>query len=652
MELHELKGVGKTTLTRLEKLGITDVEGLMNHFPYKHIDRRKYLKVADIFLLDDENYHSIARISDLKLVKLFKNPRKTLVTATLTDETGSINVAWFNNPYVMSLFQNGDIVIFSGKINKNKLINPKIKKLNSSEDKKKFASLEPIYPETHGLKSYQINNLIKQIILDSNYVPPETLPSNVMSSEGLIGIKDAYKFIHFPEDENQIQKARERFAFEEIYKILNQISKRKKELKKYKSYKIHINQKLYNQLISSLDFHLTESQIKAVEEIYADMTSAEPMHRLLNGDVGSGKTIVALLAAAQVLENNLQVVFMVPTGVLANQHYKFIKNFFKKTDANIHLVTSETKKEINKLKNELKDDNKKEIFIGTHALLYHLEIFKDVGLVIIDEQHKFGVKQRELLENFESSTSQNNKLIPHSLSMTATPIPRSLALTLYGDLDVSVIHKPNDRKTVITKCIYDPKILKKMYIWVGEQIKKGHQAYVVCPLVEDSQLSETKSAIKEYENIKKIYPYFNIGLLHGKTKPKEKDEILDKFQKKEIDILVSTSVIEVGINNPNATIMIIEGAERFGLAQLHQIRGRVGRSEKQSYCFLKTTNNEYNERLEFFAKNDDGFKIAEFDLINRGPGEVYGQMQSGIPELKIANVLDIDLVNRVRKWFE
>jgi len=652
MMLSELKGVGGATLKKLEKLGIFDIESLISHFPYRYIDRRREIKVADIFLMEDENYHCIATISNLKKIRLFKFRGRDLVTATLTDDTGSINVTWFNNPYITSNFQNGNTVIFSGKVEKKKLINPKIKKLNSAEDQKKFASYEPTYPETKGLKSYQINNLIKQVILDSKFSPTETLPKKIINSESLLDINEAYKFIHFPENDNQIQKARERFAFEEIYKILIKISKRKVELKKFKADRIRLNQDLHNQLLTTLNFNLTESQVNAIKEIYADISKSEPMHRLLNGDVGSGKTIVASFAASQVLENNLQVILMAPTSVLAYQHYKVIRNFFDQSDVKVHLITANTKKEINNLKKELKDNNQKEIFIGTHALLYHLELFRDVGLMIVDEQHKFGVKQRELLENLEKIKIANQKFIPHSLSMSATPIPRSLALTLYGDLNVSVILKPNERKSVITKCLYDQEMLKKMYVWVGEQIKKGNQAYVVCPLIEESELSDTKSAIKEFENIQNIFPHFKIGLLHGKIKAKDKDDVLEKFQKKEIDILVSTSVIEVGIDNPNATIMIIEGAERFGLAQLHQIRGRVGRSEKQSYCFLKTTNNEFDKRLEFFSENNDGFKIAEFDLLNRGPGEVYGEMQSGIPGLKIANILDLELVNRVKKWFK
>lgn len=650
MVLSDLKGIGSVTLKKLENLGIIDIQTLLFHFPSRYIDRRRQLKISDLFLIEDDSYSCIATIDKIKLVRIFKG--RILVNATLTDDTGGLNVTWFNNPYISSNFQNGNKVIFSGKIEKKKIVNPKIRKVNSDEDIEKFAVYEAIYPETRGIKSYQITTFIRQVLEKNDFDIKEIVTQKIIEAEKLIQIKEALQKIHFPNSSDDIDEARERLGFDEIYKILKEVNKRKKAFQKFSADKIQINKDLYQSLISTLPYQLTESQTEAIQEIYSDISSSKPMHRLLNGDVGSGKTIVASFAAAQVLGNNFQVILLAPTSVLANQHYKVIKNFFDQSDVKVHLITSDTRKEVEKLKKELRDENQKEIFIGTHALLFHTELFHDVGLLIIDEQHKFGVKQREFLENL-TKLKEDQKFLPHSLSMSATPIPRTLALTLYGDLEVSIIFKPESRKEIITRCLYDLEMQNKMYEWIRKQIsEKKEQVYVVCPLIEESEVLDTKSAINEFETLKKLYSEFNVDLLHGKIKPKLKDEILQRFAEKEIDILVSTSVIEVGIDNPNATIMIIEGAERFGLAQLHQIRGRVGRSEKQSFCFLKTTNNIEDERLKFFAENQDGFALAEYDLYHRGPGEVYGKMQSGIPKLKIANILDIELINRVKKYFK
>jgi ATP-dependent DNA helicase RecG len=464
--------------------------------------------------------------------------------------------------------------------------------------------------------------------------------------------------VHFPDDIEEIVRARERLGFEEIYSILKEIKKRKRKLQKFNGPKIRLNPTTHDEVISKLPFELTESQESALQEIFDDFSKTTPMNRLVNGDVGSGKTVIAALAAWQITHNGLQTALVAPTAVLANQHYATFKKLFG-DQVPIHLVTSNTRKDIESLKKDLsKDSDHNDIFIGTHALFHHLELFTNLGFIVIDEQHKFGVEQRELLTKITISEDLNllsdTKSIPHVLSMSATPIPRSMALTLFGDMEVSSLAtKPLGRKKIITKPMHDKSLLEKMYLWIGKEIEENKaQVYVICPLIEDSEKMDMKSAINEFANLQKRYPDYSISLLHGKLKPVEKDAIIKDFIDGKTDILVSTSVVEVGIDNPNATIMIIESAERFGLAQLHQIRGRVGRSDKQSYCFLKTTTGEIGERIEFFANTEDGFKIAEYDLKSRGPGEVYGTLQSGIPNLKIADILDLELIKRVKKYFK
>lgn len=653
MELKDIKGIGPVKLKKLENLGIFGIKDLFFHFPYRYVDRLKELKVNDLFLIDHENFHVRVKIEKLAMIRL--RGGRFIVNGTVSDDTGKFGISWFNNPYVTSNYKVGDEVLLSGKPEKKKLINPKIRKLredqNLEDQIKSFVKIEAIYSETRGINSTMINSFVLHSLPNLETEVKDTLPKKIINTEKLLDLHSAILKIHFPQSLAEVEEARKRLAFDEIYRILKLVQKKKEKLKEFKAPILRIDKNLEENLISSLSFNLTDSQKISLTEIYADIEKNQPMHRLLNGDVGSGKTLVAALLAAQFFANNQQVILLAPTGVLAKQHFDFFRDFFDKLEIKIHLVTSNTKKEIDKLESEILDSDQKELFIGTHALLYRLELFKNIGLIVIDEQHKFGVEQRELLENVTLHNSVEEKYLPHVLSMSATPIPRSLALTLYGDLEVSILQKPLERQKIITKCIYDSETLSKMYSWIGKEIQENKaQVYVVCPLIEESEKIDSKSATLEFENLKKLYPNFRIELLHGKLKAKDKDEILARFLAREIDILVSTSVIEVGINNPNATIMIIEGSERFGLAQLHQIRGRVGRSDKQSYCFLKTTNNQQNERLQFFADNQDGFAIAEYDLLHRGPGEIYGNTQSGLPKLKIASIFDIEFIKKVKQY--
>lgn len=645
MEITRIPGIGPATLKKLEKLAVTSVKTLVYHLPSRYIDRTKYFPIAQVKSLEHQNYYSKGIIG--KITRIRTKSNQLMCSTSISDAGTKISVIWFNNPYIITQYKEGNEVMFSGLVSSGKLVNPKIKKMTSPEDKIKFASIESIYPETKGLRSYQLNRFIKYALKVYASHPEEILPDKIIRAENLLQIPYALELLHSPPaDTSLFAKAKETIAFKEIYEILLQIQKRKKIQQKFQSHIIQIDKTKHLNLSKSLTFQMTPSQKQAIKEIYSDLSSPGQMHRLLNGDVGSGKTIVAAFAILQTLLSGYQSVFLVPTSVLAHQHYEYLQNLFPSFKNQIHLITSNTRKDFEKII-QAEGISPNGIFIGTHALFNQLDKFHNLALLIIDEQHKFGVKQREILANI---LSQDTAKVPHVLSMSATPIPRSLALTLFGDIDVSFLEKPTERKKVITKLILDEELKTKMYEWIRNEISQYQaQAYVICPLIEESKLSDTRSVNKEFEELKKLYPEFKVELLHGKIKEKEKNTILEHFIKGETHILISTSVIEVGINNPNATIMIIEGAERFGLAQLHQFRGRVGRSDKQSYCFLKTTGDILSERLKYFCDHFNGFEVAEFDLQTRGPGEVYGDAQSGLPNLKVANILDLKLIERVKR---
>lgn len=609
-------------------------------------------------MVNEETFHCIGTIHHIK--KILLRNRREMSTAQLKDDTGYINATWFNNPYIASQYKEGDQVIFSGVMSKGKFSNPKIKKIHSQEDIDRFAKIEAVYPETKGLKSYLINGYIKEVVThlpENSELLFEPLPKTVRESEGLLPVITGLQFIHFPQNQEELKRARERFGFEEIYKILLLARERKKHIVSIPATPLQINQAKHEELLKHVSFELTPSQEKALQEIFADMQKKAPMHRLLNGDVGSGKTIVAAAAMRQTVANGMQAVLLAPTSVLARQHYETFSRLLQNTDVDIFLETSSTRKHITSKQELLAQEGSltNQILIGTHALLHRAKLLHNVGMVVIDEQHRFGVAQREFLEQAGQvqSAKRSPQALPHTLSMSATPIPRSMALTFFGDIEVSFLEKPVERKPIITRIISNQTIESQMYEWIRTQIARNNaQIYVVCPLIEESKVIDARAVTMEFESLKKLYPEFKVELLHGRLSQTVKDEILSRYKAQDFHMLVSTSVIEVGIDNPNATIMIIEGAERFGLAQLHQIRGRVGRSEKQSYCFLKPTQLQSNSRIEFFADTNDGFKIAEYDLKTRGPGEVYGDIQAGIPDLKIANIMDIELVKKVKEYIQ
>ncbi len=634
MNLKDIKGISTRIEKLLRKLEIYTIEDLLLHPPIRYIDRRRYLPISDIFLTHDENWHSTGKIKDVDKVRTKRG--KNLITAIIEDNTSYIKIIWFNSDYLLPILLSSKYIAFSGIVYDKSIYNPKFVILENLEEiPKKLAKIEVKYPETAGINSATISKIIKNGL--DVYEIKETLPSEILEKENLVSKRLAIKYLHFPENEINIKKAKERLAFEEIYTLIQKIKENKIIIVSHESFAIKIDQNLNQNIIETLDYELTMSQKEAIQEIFSDISKNKPMYRLINGDVGSGKTILAILAASQVSRNNLMTLVLAPTEILANQHFESFNKILSKYDIPIILWTSSIKH---------KNIQPNSIVIGTHALIHHTQNWNNVGLVIIDEQHKFGVKQREIL-----TTLQNENKIPHSLSMSATPIPRTVALTFFGDIGVSFIEKPKKRKKIVTRIITNADIENKMIEWIKNKIiLENVQVYVVCPLIEETSKSDLKSVQKIYEHYRLIFGEDKVGLLHGKMKAKEKDDVIKNFIERKFHILVSTTVIEVGINNPNATIMIIQSAERFGLAQLHQIRGRVGRGSDQSYCFLIPTNYEINKRLEFFEKTENGYELAEYDLMLRGPGEVYGTLQSGIPNLKFANILDKNLINKVKKY--
>ncbi len=616
--------IGEKYANLLKKLNIFTLKNLLYFYPIKYEDSRNVINIEDIFI--GEKNIIKGYITSIK--SIYTKNKKNIITAQITDDTGTANIIWFNQPYISNNIKLDTEITLSGTAyyEKNSVLfkSPQYEIQRENKENIHLSRITPIYSQTKGISSKWLRSRIKNIL--DNMKVEEYIPSEIREKYDLLEINDALRKLHFPLNFEDINEAKRRLGFEEILYIQILSYLKKEERKKRTSYKISVDDIKIKDFINNLNFKLTLSQTRSINEIIEDIKKGIPMNRLLEGDVGSGKTIVALTAAYIINLNKLQTAIMVPTSVLASQHYKTAKSLFK--DLKIQLITSKTKT----------FDRSASLFIGTHALFSN-EIFKNLGLVIIDEQHRFGIRQREELIN--------KGYYPHVLTMTATPIPRTLALGLYGDLDISRLDDmPKGRKDVKTYIIPENK-REDTYKFIKERVRAGEQIFILCPLINESEKIPVKNVQDEFKYLKNnVFTEEKIEILHGKTKNKEL--ILSKFKKKEFDILVSTPIIEVGIDIKDATIIIIENAERFGLAQLHQLRGRVGRSDKESFCFLFTSN-PYNERLNFFKKNNNGLELAEFDLQKRGPGEIYGQNQSGTPDLKMASLLDKDLIKLTRE---
>lgn len=664
--LVALAGIGPSYSSRLKNLNLKTVEDLINHYPFRYDD---FSKTQDI------SQTQIGEVVTLKgeiwsIKNIYTRYGKVLTQAIFNDGSGTVEIIWFNQAWLTKNIKAGDMLQVSGKVNrkgsKTTLVSPVWERLTPEVGAKvqkprglgiHTGGLIPIYPETYGISSKWLRYKISKILPYLLEKIDDPIPDFV--SKDLFPLQEALKQIHFPNSLEKAKLARDRLAFDELFYIQLSSQKTRSEWqKKELTQALKIDEKKLAEFLKSLPFNLTKAQEKVIEEIKRDLQKTTPMNRLLQGDVGSGKTIVAAIGAFVAHQNKLKTIIMAPTEILAFQHFESLTKFLKPHGINIGIYTGSKKFIYNSvILSEAKDldsspaepdqnDNKKsaDVIVGTHALLSDKLKLEDVGLIVIDEQQRFGVQQRSLLRTKTKS--------PHFLTMTATPIPRTVALTLYGDLDLSVINEmPVGRKIVRTHFVPQKK-RADAYKFMEKIVLDGQQIYIITPLIDESEtLISAKAAKVEFERLKKdIFPKLKFGLLHGKLKSKEKEAVIQQFKDHKIDILVSTSVVEVGMDIPNATIMVIEGAERFGLAQLHQLRGRVGRGEKQSFTFLFTESEDKHiiSRVKNLETIHDGLKLSELDLKIRGGGVLFGTLQSGRWELKIASFSDLDLIEKTR----
>ncbi len=637
--VSSLKGVGPQIQQKLGVLRIETLQDLIFYFP------RKYEDYSTIVTSDQLRPGQKATLkATLGQVKGRYVRRGMHITeAVATDVKGSIKLVWFNQPYRVAGIKTGQEYLISGDFalsrGRMNMVNPSLE-LNSNFPLHS-ARIISIYKETAGLKSAALRKLVDQVrpLIDRL---PETLPEDMLEQNDLISFSRAVEIIHYPESMQQLETARRRFGFEELVGVMIASELNKRQFKTESGVTIPFNESLVKEFVANLPFPLTSAQRKVAWKIFMDMEAKEPMNRLVEGDVGSGKTLVAVMAAIVALDAGYQVAMMAPTEILARQHFVNVASLVK--GKSTELLLGSMKAAEKKRAHQRIAAGESRFIIGTHALITDKVAMDNLGLVIIDEQHRFGVKQRKFLQ------SKAGKM-PHVLSMTATPIPRTLALTIYGELDISIIDElPPGRSPIVTQ-IVSPNSRTEMYSVAHAQLAAGHQVFVVCPLIEESDTINVASVDKIYNELsKKVFKGHVVSLLHGKMPNDEKESIMARFIAKEIDVLVSTTVIEVGVDVPNATVMIIEGSERFGLAQLHQLRGRVGRGRSQGFCFLVMSDSKTPpKRLQAMEYTTDGFKLAELDLDIRGPGAIYGISQSGQLDLRFANIADHSLVSGARK---
>ncbi len=693
--VSQLNKVGKTTSTHLKRLNIKNVGDLLSYFPFRYEDYRQVYKISQ--LKPGMTVTVLARVEFINN-KRSRKRGKNITEAVFSDDSGSLRVVWFTQPFIGKMLETGDQVYLSGKVSDDmfgvKMNSPYYEKNKNIQTH--TARMVPMYPLTHGITQKQMRFLVEQALPVTEKMK-DWLSEKILEKYDLAPLKDSLRGIHFPKDDIDLKQSTDRLKFNELLLLqlkseITRANRAREKAPAMKFFELEIKS-----FVASLPYKLTDTQRKSAWEILQDLQKDIPMNRLLSGDVGSGKTIVAGICLLNVILNGYQGVLMAPTEILAMQHYNTLcgllgnkvriailtnnKYWILNTEYSSDVKAKQKKEVLEKIKNGEVD-----IVIGTHALLGDKVNFSKLGMVVVDEQHRFGVNQRKTIKNkmkdhpspplslkaMDGQTLLGKEGITgtHFLSMTATPIPRSFALMVYGDLDVSIISQmPTGRKKILTRLVEEHN-RQKAYEFIRAQVKQGRQIFVICPLIEEKAKDEEtgieiqnyrsvwtnslerKTVMKEYEKLSKtIFPDLRIGYLHGKIKGEEKDVAMEKFKNKEIDVLVSTSVVEVGVDIPNATVMMIENAERFGLAQLHQFRGRVGRSEYQSYCFLFTQNSGQKvlERLKYFEKENNGFKLAEKDLEIRGPGDVYGTAQSGEENLRLAKLTDQVLVKKARE---
>lgn len=649
LSLNKIKGVGPVLDKQFKAAGLETVADLAYFFPRRYEDYSNTRSIKDI---EPGRVTLKADVEQVTTKRMRRNMH--LTTAVLNDSTGKIQAVWFNQPYRAQQLKQGGPFFFTGnyefKYNRFQLTSPSVEQAKEHMDN--LDKLVPIYSKPSGLKTQYVRKTLENMRTAFS-TWPEELPKSVVESARLISLGAALEKIHFPASPLDAQVARERLAFQELFELILASQLNKHDNHKLKGWQVPFNKEAVLGLVKQLPFKLTPGQRIAAWEIIQDFAKPFPMNRLLQGDVGSGKTVVAGIAATQAAASDLQTAILAPTDILATQHAQTLQQLLKPIGVNVGLLTGRVKGEARKVLYQQIKDGHAQVVVGTHALLQEGLTFKQLGLVVVDEQHRFGVKQRQELLN-------KSKHLPHLLTMTATPIPRSLALTVYGELEVSILPElPGGRLPIKTK-IWSPSSPEDLFNTVRKELQAGRQAYYICNLIEETNTSspnheageeiEIKNVEKQYKLLKsKYFKDYTVGMLHGKMKPKEKQAVMDSFSKGDINILVSTTVVEVGVDVPNASTIVIENADRFGLAQLHQLRGRVGRGKYQSYAHLINSDSGHpTQRLRELEKSNDGFYLAEADLRLRGPGEIYGKSQHGALNLKIATLANSKEINKAK----
>ncbi len=638
-----LQNVGPAFAKKLQRLNIYTVGDLLYHYPRRYDDYSKLKTISQ--LMYGEEVTLLLTVGETKTREARGN--LTITNVLLADPTGTIQVTFFNQPYLQQQFKSGRRIVISGTVDQHlghlTLKKPEWEPL--SKELLHTARIVPVYPLTEGLTNRWLRRLINGVVEFWAPQVQDALPESLRRRANLVDLTTALREIHFPTTFEKMEAARRRLALEEFLYIQIGVLRQRRKWREVPGKPLRVDDQLIADFRASLPFQLTGAQQRAMNDILGDIQRSQPMSRLLQGDVGSGKTVVAAAAMLAAVANGAQAALMAPTEILAEQHFKTLSSIFEKQAKPPRLARL-----IGSMKDREKDEIRAQIAageidiaVGTHALIQEDVQFKELALAVIDEQHRFGVEQR--------GTIRAKGYNPHILVMSATPIPRTLALTVYGDLDLSIIDEmPPGRQEIKTKWL-EPRERERAYAFIRNQVKQGRQAFVICPLIEESENIDAKAAVEEYERLgKQVYPDLRVGLIHGKLRPSEKDETMNAFRNQQIDILVATSVVEVGIDVPNATVMLIEGADRFGLAQLHQFRGRVGRGAHESFCLLLADKSgaTSDQRLRVIESTQDGFRLAEEDLKLRGPGEFFGTRQSGLPDLKIAKLSDAKILEQAR----
>lgn len=636
--LTDIKGVGRVASQKLESAGLLTVDDLMNYFPRRYDDYSKLVKIKD---LEPGKVSIKVNLEELKSRRARRG--LSIIEAAAKDETGRVGVVWFNQPYRAKSIRLDKQYLLSGdygfQFGRMQIVNPSLE-LVEDIDQNQGGKILAVYSERGGINSSYVRRLIKQI---SPYISelPEILPIWLVEKYKLLSHAQAMLAIHKPMSSKQIEQAKTRLGFEELFVLMMASKQIKDQNIKVKALAVPFDQATAKKFVESLPFKLTDAQRRCVWQIYKDIDSQEPMNRLIEGDVGSGKTVIAAMASLMVANAGLQVAFLAPTELLANQHADTMSRLLEHSTLKnkLALLTGSVKPKIKQKIKSLLKQNEISIIVGTHALLQESVDWHKLGLVIVDEQHRFGVQQRQKLLLKAGH-------MPHVLCLTATPIPRSLALTVYGELDISILDQSPSHRAGVKTQIVSPNSLNAMFKAIDQELKKGRQAYIVCPLISESEALQAVSAEKLYEQLSKNeLKQWRVGLLHGRLSSEKKDKVMLKYVNHEIDVLVSTTVIEVGVDVANATVMAIFSADRFGLAQLHQLRGRVGRAEHQGTCYLVMSDSaKPSKRIVAISQTNDGFKLSELDLEIRGPGAIYGFRQHGLLDLKIAQLTDSKLI--------